>query len=199
MMFSDSAEVARLIQAQLSERLSATGKPIPLIAEAGGQKAMSADSSALAEQVVGDVIASAFDSAGQHCSALRVLCLQESAADRTLTMLKGVLEELLIGCTDHLSIDIGPVSTAEAKETIEKHVARLHHCLGASSSDWGADSPFAGALVEDDWQTVLETNTMIVDLEGPLVPVQSATADELADDCEAYLPELATASGLGVN
>lgn len=63
-------------------------KPIPLIAETGGQNAMIVDSSALAEQVVGDVIASAFDSAGQRCSALRILCLQDDVADRTLTMLR---------------------------------------------------------------------------------------------------------------
>jgi RHH-type proline utilization regulon transcriptional repressor/proline dehydrogenase/delta 1-pyrroline-5-carboxylate dehydrogenase len=69
-MFTGSTEVARLIQAQLADRLSASGKPIPLIAETGGQNAMIVDSSALAEQVVGDVIASAFDSAGQRCSAL---------------------------------------------------------------------------------------------------------------------------------
>ena len=64
---------------------------MPLIAETGGQNAMIVDSSALAEQVVGDVLASAFDSAGQRCSALRVLCLQEDVADRMLAMLKGAM------------------------------------------------------------------------------------------------------------
>ena len=88
-MFTGSTEVARLIQAQLAGRLSADGKPIPLIAETGGQNAMIVDSSALAEQVVGDVIASAFDSAGQRCSALRVLCLQEDVADRMLADAQG--------------------------------------------------------------------------------------------------------------
>jgi RHH-type proline utilization regulon transcriptional repressor/proline dehydrogenase/delta 1-pyrroline-5-carboxylate dehydrogenase len=99
-MFTGSTEVARLIQKQLASRLSPTGKPVPLIAETGGQNAMIADSSALAEQVVADVITSAFDSAGQRCSALRVLCLQEEIADRTLTMLNGALNELRIGRTD---------------------------------------------------------------------------------------------------
>ncbi|MCY0567583.1 aldehyde dehydrogenase family protein, partial [Klebsiella pneumoniae] len=84
-----STEVARLIQKELAKRLSPAGAPIPLIAETGGQNAMIVDSSALAEQVVADVIASAFDSAGQRCSALRVLCLQEEVADRTLAMIKG--------------------------------------------------------------------------------------------------------------
>lgn len=121
-MFTGSTEVARLIQARLAERLSPDGRPIPLIAETGGQNAMVVDSSALAEQVVYDVIASAFDSAGQRCSALRVLCLQDDIADRTLGMLKGAVRELQVGRTDRLSVDIGPLITAEAKATIEKHI-----------------------------------------------------------------------------
>jgi RHH-type proline utilization regulon transcriptional repressor/proline dehydrogenase/delta 1-pyrroline-5-carboxylate dehydrogenase len=121
-MFTGSTEVARLIQGQLATRLSPQGRPIPLIAETGGQNAMIVDSSALAEQVVADVIASAFDSAGQRCSALRVLCLQEDVADRTLTMLKGALAELSLGRTDALKVDIGPVITAEAQAGINAHV-----------------------------------------------------------------------------
>ncbi|MBU6267954.1 MAG: trifunctional transcriptional regulator/proline dehydrogenase/L-glutamate gamma-semialdehyde dehydrogenase [Sphingomonadales bacterium] len=124
-MFTGSTEVARLIQRQLSTRLSPGGRPIPLIAETGGQNAMIVDSSALAEQVVGDVIASAFDSAGQRCSALRILCLQEDIADRTLAMLKGAMRELRIGRTDALAIDIGPVITAEARDSIEAHVEAM--------------------------------------------------------------------------
>lgn len=124
-MFTGSTEVARLIQRQLATRLSPAGKPIPLIAETGGQNAMIVDSSALAEQVVADVIASAFDSAGQRCSALRILCLQEDVADRTLTMLKGALRELRIGRTDRLAVDTGPVITAEAKAGIEQHIAAM--------------------------------------------------------------------------
>ncbi|CCM78854.1 trifunctional transcriptional regulator/proline dehydrogenase/L-glutamate gamma-semialdehyde dehydrogenase [Rhizobium mesoamericanum] len=122
-MFTGSTEVARLIQAELAKRLSKDNKPIPLIAETGGQNAMIVDSSALAEQVVGDVIASAFDSAGQRCSALRILCLQEDVADRTLSMLKGALRELSIANTNRLASDIGPVITTEAKNIIEAHVA----------------------------------------------------------------------------
>jgi RHH-type proline utilization regulon transcriptional repressor/proline dehydrogenase/delta 1-pyrroline-5-carboxylate dehydrogenase len=121
-MFTGSTEVARLIQRQLAARLSPSGRPVPLIAETGGQNAMIVDSSALAEQVVADVIASAFDSAGQRCSALRILCLQEDVADRTLTMLKGALAELRIGRTDALKVDIGPVISAEARDTINAHI-----------------------------------------------------------------------------
>ncbi|HEX7873247.1 MAG TPA: trifunctional transcriptional regulator/proline dehydrogenase/L-glutamate gamma-semialdehyde dehydrogenase [Sphingobium sp.] len=124
-IFTGSTEVARLIQRQLATRLSPAGRPIPLVAETGGQNAMIVDSSALAEQVVADVIASAFDSAGQRCSALRILCLQEEIADRTLAMLKGALRELRIGQTDQLAVDIGPVITAEAKDAIERHIAAM--------------------------------------------------------------------------
>ncbi|MCF3640460.1 trifunctional transcriptional regulator/proline dehydrogenase/L-glutamate gamma-semialdehyde dehydrogenase [Rhizobium sp. TRM95111] len=124
-MFTGSTEVARLIQKQLAGRLNADGQPVPLVAETGGQNALVVDSTALPEQVVGDVIASAFDSAGQRCSALRVLCLQEEIADRTLAMLRGALAELEVGDPSRLSVDIGPVITAEAREIIEAHVARM--------------------------------------------------------------------------
>src|SRR5947199_2561590 len=118
--FTGSTETARHINLELARR---PGPIVPFIAETGGQNAMIVDSSALAEQVVSDVIASAFDSAGQRCSALRILCLQNDVADRMLTMLKGALKELRIGRPDALKIDIGPVITAEAKETIQKHIA----------------------------------------------------------------------------
>ncbi len=88
-MFTGSTEVARLLQRNVAGRLDSQGRPIPLIAETGGQNAMIVDSSALTEQVVIDVVSSAFDSAGQRCSALRVLCLQEDSADRVIEMLKG--------------------------------------------------------------------------------------------------------------
>ncbi len=124
-MFTGSTEVARLIQRQLAERLGPDGQPVPLIAETGGINAMIVDSSALAEQVVADVIASAFDSAGQRCSALRILCLQEDIADRTLEMLKGALAELSVGNAARLATDIGPVIAAEARDGIEAHVAAM--------------------------------------------------------------------------
>ncbi|MBP0495542.1 trifunctional transcriptional regulator/proline dehydrogenase/L-glutamate gamma-semialdehyde dehydrogenase [Roseomonas indoligenes] len=120
-MFTGSTEVARMIQRGLAGRLGAAGQPIPLIAETGGQNALVVDSSALVEQVVADVLASAFDSAGQRCSALRVLCLQEEVADRVLAMLKGALAELSLGNPERLSTDIGPVITEEARASIQGH------------------------------------------------------------------------------
>jgi RHH-type transcriptional regulator, proline utilization regulon repressor / proline dehydrogenase / delta 1-pyrroline-5-carboxylate dehydrogenase len=124
-LFTGSTEAARSIQRQLATRLSPAGRPIPLIAETGGQNAMIVDSSALAEQVVADVIASAFDSAGQRCSALRILCLQEDVADRTLDMLHGAMAELRVGRTDRLAVDIGPVITQEAQANLLRHVEHM--------------------------------------------------------------------------
>ena len=121
-MFTGSTEVARLLQRNVAGRLDSQGRPIPLIAETGGQNAMIVDSSALTEQVVIDVVSSAFDSAGQRCSALRVLCLQEDSADRVIEMLKGAMAESRLGNPERLSVDIGPVIDAEAKTGIEKHI-----------------------------------------------------------------------------
>ncbi len=122
-LFTGSTEVARLISTALAARCEAA--PIPLVAETGGQNAMLVDSSALPEQVVADVIASAFDSAGQRCSALRILCLQEEVADRILAMLKGALAELKVGPPDRLATDIGPAISAEAAALIERHVEAM--------------------------------------------------------------------------
>lgn len=124
-MFTGSTEVARILQKTLSQRLGAQGAPVPLIAETGGQNAMIVDSSALVEQVVTDVMASAFDSAGQRCSALRVLCVQEEAADRLVEMLKGAMAEACIGNPARLAVDIGPVIDAEARDGIERHIATM--------------------------------------------------------------------------
>lgn len=124
-MFTGSTEVARIINKTLSNRLNPDGKPVPLVAETGGQNAMIVDSSALAEQVVADVLQSSFDSAGQRCSALRVLCLQDEIADRTLEMLVGAMRELAIGNPDRLSIDVGPVIDLDAKRSIDAHIAAL--------------------------------------------------------------------------
>ena len=124
-MFTGSTEVARLLQRNIAGRLDHMGRPIPLIAETGGQNAMIVDSSALTEQVVLDVVSSAFDSAGQRCSALRVLCLQEDSADRVLEMLKGAMAEARLGNPERLNVEIGPVIDAEAKAGIEKHIQAM--------------------------------------------------------------------------
>ena len=120
-MFTGSTAVARAIQRTLAAR----EEEVPLIAETGGLNAMIVDSSALTEQVVADAITSAFDSAGQRCSALRVLCLQEEIADKTLTMLLGALRELRLGDPRDLRTDVGPVIDDEARAALEAHVERM--------------------------------------------------------------------------
>jgi RHH-type proline utilization regulon transcriptional repressor/proline dehydrogenase/delta 1-pyrroline-5-carboxylate dehydrogenase len=124
-MFTGSTEVASLLQRNIATRLDAQGRPTPLIAETGGMNAMIVDSSALTEQVVVDVLASAFDSAGQRCSALRVLCLQDDVADHTLKMLRGAMAECRMGNPGRLTTDIGPVIDAEAKANIENHIQTM--------------------------------------------------------------------------
>ena len=124
-LFTGSTDVARAINRSLSSRLTPDGRTLPLIAETGGQNAMIVDSSALAEQVAADAILSAFDSAGQRCSALQVLCIQDDVADWMLAMLKGAMAELSLGDPALLSTDIGPVITQEAAEKLEAHIAAM--------------------------------------------------------------------------
>ncbi len=121
-VFTGGTDTARAIQKALAAR---PGPIATLIAETGGQNAMIVDSSALAEQVVGDVLLSAFNSAGQRCSALRVLCLQDDIAERTLKMLDGAMQELKVGDPALLETDIGPVIDAEAMTQIEAHIAKM--------------------------------------------------------------------------
>jgi RHH-type proline utilization regulon transcriptional repressor/proline dehydrogenase/delta 1-pyrroline-5-carboxylate dehydrogenase len=118
--FTGSTETAQLIHRALAAREG----PIPvLIAETGGQNAMLADSSALAEQVVVDAVTSAFNSAGQRCSALRVLFVQEDIAARVIDLLAGYMGELSIGDPAWLETDIGPVIDAQAQAALEQHKA----------------------------------------------------------------------------
>ena len=118
--FTGSTEVARIIHKALSENAAPDAV---LIAETGGLNAMIVDSTALTEQVVRDVLASAFQSAGQRCSALRVLYVQEEARARVLEMLSGAMETLVIGDPWEIATDVGPVIDAEAQEGIEGYIA----------------------------------------------------------------------------
>src|SRR5690606_17007081 len=96
-----------------------------LIAETGGQNALIGDSSALPEQLVKDAIASAFTSAGQRCSAARVLFVQEDIADKVLTMLSGAMAELKVGDPGLLSTDVGPVIDGDALAMLQAHAERM--------------------------------------------------------------------------
>ena len=120
--FTGSTETARAI----NQSLAARGGPIvPLIAETGGQNVMIVDSSALPEQVVRDVLTSSFQSAGQRCSALRVLFVQEDIAEKLEEMLIGAMAELRVGDPALLSTDVGPVIDDAAKATLEAHAQRM--------------------------------------------------------------------------
>ena len=117
-----SSETARAINRVLAER---PGPIVPLIAETGGVNALIADSSALPEQLVADVITSAFNSAGQRCSALRVLFVQEDIAPRVVALLEGAMRELVIGDPGLIATDVGPVIDAEACVSLARHAERM--------------------------------------------------------------------------
>jgi RHH-type proline utilization regulon transcriptional repressor/proline dehydrogenase/delta 1-pyrroline-5-carboxylate dehydrogenase len=120
--FTGSTQTAWAINRALAAK---DGPIVPLIAETGGQNAMLVDSSALPEQVVADVLDSSFRSAGQRCSALRVLCVQDDIAPRVLEMLAGAMLELEIGDPGLLATDVGPVIDEAAKRRLEQHAARM--------------------------------------------------------------------------
>lgn len=121
--FTGSTGVAKLINRQLSER---DGAIVPLIAETGGQNVMLVDSSALPEQIVDDVINSAFNSAGQRCSALRVLYLQQETADEVVDMLVGALDSLVLGDPLQLATDVGPVIDIQALSGLQQHIQEMN-------------------------------------------------------------------------
>ena len=121
-VFTGSTQVAKIIQRALANK---DGPIVPLIAETGGINAMLVDSTALPEHVVDAVVQSAFRSAGQRCSALRLLCLHEEIADKVIHMLHGALRELTVSDTQYLATDVGPLIDSEAFAGISAHVQRL--------------------------------------------------------------------------
>jgi RHH-type proline utilization regulon transcriptional repressor/proline dehydrogenase/delta 1-pyrroline-5-carboxylate dehydrogenase len=121
-VFTGSTETARMINRTLADR---DGPIIPFIAETGGQNAMIVDSSALPEQVTRDVISSAFQSAGQRCSALRVLFVQEDVADQMIAMIAGAMRALEVGDPSELKTDVGPVIDKDSKRLLDEHIKWL--------------------------------------------------------------------------
>ncbi len=190
-MFTGSTEVARILQRSVAGRTRPDGQPVALIAETGGQNAMIVDSSALVEQVVGDAVSSAFDSAGQRCSALRVLCVQQDAADRVLAMLRGAMQELRLGNPAQLATDVGPVIDAEAQANIERHIATLR-ARGRTlfqSTGTSAEGTFVPpTLIELDSIAELEREVF-----GPVLHVVRYERDQL----DALLDQI-NATGYGL-
>ncbi|MCW5588592.1 MAG: bifunctional proline dehydrogenase/L-glutamate gamma-semialdehyde dehydrogenase PutA [Legionellales bacterium] len=121
-MFTGSTQVAKAINLTLAKK---PGAIVPFIAETGGQNVMIADSTALPEQLVMDVITSAFISAGQRCSALRVLYLQQEIADKVIHMLQGAMAELVVGDPSFYRTDIGPVIDKAALNNLQNHLANI--------------------------------------------------------------------------
>lgn len=166
--FTGSTETARRINRTLAQR---DGPIATLIAETGGQNAMFADSSALPEQVVLDAVYSAFNSAGQRCSALRILCLQEEIAPRVIEMLKGCMEELSIGDPALFATDVGPVIDSQARDLLQQHIERvsektrlIHRCeLPAATA---AGTYFAPVAIEIESVELIEREVF-----GPVLHV----------------------------
>jgi RHH-type proline utilization regulon transcriptional repressor/proline dehydrogenase/delta 1-pyrroline-5-carboxylate dehydrogenase len=191
-LFTGSTAVARLLQAQLAQRLDARGRPVTLVAETGGQNAMVVDSSALAEQAVGDIVSSAFDSAGQRCSALRLLCVQDDVADRVLELLRGAVAEWRIGDPRQLATDIGPVIDEDARAGIEAHVAA---CAARGLSVWRAPLPagLTGCFVAPTIIQLRDIRELGAEVFGPVLHVLRYRRDALP-----ALLEAVAATGYGL-
>lgn len=189
-LFTGSVEVARSLQRSLAGRLDAQSRTVPLIAETGGLNAMIVDSSALTEQVVNDVVASAFDSAGQRCSALRVLCLQEEIADQVLTVLRGAMAEYRLGNPARLQVDIGPVIDAEAQARINAHIETMrdrgHSVFQSALAD--ADECRHGTFVLPTLIELDHIDELEAEIFGPVLHVvryQRQDLDSLLDQINA--------------
>ena len=124
-IFTGSTQTAQRINQSLNDHAQANGELPILIAETGGQNAMIVDSTALPEQVVKDAVLSAFGSAGQRCSACRILCVQEEVADELIELLQGNMAELIVGNPTYAATDVGPVIDTDAKHGLQSHIERM--------------------------------------------------------------------------
>ncbi len=193
-VFTGSTEVARIINRGLAER---DGPIAPLIAETGGVNAMIVDATALPEQVTDDVVASAFRSAGQRCSAIRLLCVQDDVADRMFEMIAGAARELKVGDPRDLTTHVGPVIDAEAKDKLDRWVAVME-ARGAVMFRKDVGPPAGGTYVAP---TIIELDSareLTEEVFGPVLHVMRWHADEF----EQLLEDIAsngTALTLGIH
>ena len=167
-VFTGSTETVKRIKRTLVE---SGNHDAALIAETGGVNAMIVDSTALLEQAVADTVASAFQSAGQRCSACRVVCIQEDVADRYLEMLDGAMAELAIGDPSLLSTDVGPVIDEEARDAIQHHVDRLEkearYIARAPETQPDADGTFVRPVAFE----IQSLNDLKTEIFGPVLHV----------------------------
>jgi RHH-type transcriptional regulator, proline utilization regulon repressor / proline dehydrogenase / delta 1-pyrroline-5-carboxylate dehydrogenase len=185
--FTGSTDTARAINRTLAEK---DGPIVPLIAETGGLNAMIVDATALPEQVADDVVMSAFRSAGQRCSALRLLFLQNDVADRMMDMIEGAASALKIGDPMDPSTDIGPVIDHTQKEMLETHVTsmRKSHAVRATGNTPETGTFFAPHIVELDRADRLDR-----EIFGPVLHVVRYRAKDLDQVVESI-----AASGYGL-
>jgi RHH-type proline utilization regulon transcriptional repressor/proline dehydrogenase/delta 1-pyrroline-5-carboxylate dehydrogenase len=181
--FTGSTEVGRAINRALAAK---DGPIVPLIAETGGVNAMIVDATALPEQVTDDAIASAFRSAGQRCSALRLLCLQDDIAERMLDMLIGAARELKVGDPRELATHVGPVIDAAARAKLEAWMAGMAHA-GRVRFRWDRDQalPAAGHYVAPAIVELDRARDLREEVFGPVLHVvrwRAAELDALLDD-----------------
>ena len=181
-VFTGSTQTARRIEQRLAGRRGAIAT---LIAETGGINVMIVDSSALPEQVVLDSVTSAFNSAGQRCSALRILLLQEEIAPRVLELLAGQMDELVIGAPAHLDTDVGPVIDEEALGVLEAYAAKVtvgarwHHRAQPAAAV-GSGRYFAPLAVEVAGLAAVEREVF-----GPVLHIVRYPAQELDEVVDA--------------
>jgi RHH-type proline utilization regulon transcriptional repressor/proline dehydrogenase/delta 1-pyrroline-5-carboxylate dehydrogenase len=171
-VFTGSTEVARSINRTLAAK---DGPIVPLIAETGGINAMIVDATALPEQVTDDVVTSAFRSAGQRCSALRLLFVQDDVADRMIEMISGAARELAIGDPCDPAVQIGPVIDADAKQRLEAHIARMKN---EARVHFASDAP-AGNYVAPHIFELADADLLTQEIFGPILHVVRYRAEHL--------------------
>jgi RHH-type proline utilization regulon transcriptional repressor/proline dehydrogenase/delta 1-pyrroline-5-carboxylate dehydrogenase len=173
-VFTGSTEVARSINRTLAAK---DGPIVPLIAETGGINAMIVDATALPEQVADDVVTSAFRSAGQRCSALRLLFVQDDVADRMIEMIAGAARELRIGDPGDPATHVGPVIDAEAKSRLDAHVARMKH---EARVHFAGDAP-PGNFVAPHIFELGDASQLTEEVFGPILHVVRYDAERLEE------------------
>ncbi|WP_407166519.1 bifunctional proline dehydrogenase/L-glutamate gamma-semialdehyde dehydrogenase PutA [Bradyrhizobium sp. ORS 111] len=171
-VFTGSTEVARSINRTLAAK---DGPIVPLIAETGGINAMIVDATALPEQVADDVVTSAFRSAGQRCSALRLLFVQDDVAHRTIEMIAGAARELKIGDPSDPSTHVGPVIDAEAKQRLDAHIARMKQ---QARTHLAGEAP-AGNFVAPHIFELSDAGELTEEVFGPILHVVRYRAERL--------------------
>ena len=186
-VFTGSTDVARSINRTLAAK---DGPIVPLIAETGGINAMIVDATALPEQVADDVVISAFRSAGQRCSALRLLFVQDDVADRMIDMIAGAARELTVGDPRDPATQVGPVIDAEAKQRLDAHITQMK---STARVHFAGDAPSSGNFVAPHIFELESADQLTEEVFGPILHVVRYKAA----DFEHVLQSIAS-SGYGL-